>query len=83
MIKTKIVFDCFSFPCEKIAVECSSMQAEKSTWSLRVKILWLTGEFSSCLFDLQNVCRIFLIDRNDKNKNSFLLFFFPLRENYC
>ena len=42
------------------------MQAEKLTWSLRVKILWSTGEFFSCLFDLQNVCgQILLIDRND------------------
>ena len=56
MIKIKIVFHCFSFRCEEIIVDCFLMQAEKLTWSLRVKILWSTGENFPCLFDLQNVC---------------------------
>ena len=58
MIKIKIVFFCFSFRCEEITVECFSMQAENLTWSFGVKILWSTDEIFSCLFDLQNVCRM-------------------------
>ena len=56
MIKIKIVEYCSSFRREEITVDFFSMQAEKLTWSLRVKILWSTGEFFSCLFDLQNIC---------------------------
>ena len=51
----KIVFY-FSFRGKEINVDFFLMQAEKLTWSLRVKILWSTGEFSSCLYDLQNAC---------------------------
>ena len=43
---------------DKDTVECFLMQAEKLTRSLGVKILWSTGEFFPCLFDLQNVCRM-------------------------
>ena len=55
MIKI-IVFFCFSFPCEEITVECFLMQAKKLTQSLKIKILWSTGDFFPCLFDLENVC---------------------------
>ena len=56
MIKIKVVFYFFSFCCEEITVECFSVQSEKLTRALRVKMLWSIGEFCSCLFDLQNVC---------------------------
>ena len=46
-IKKKLFF--CSFRCEEDTAECFSMQTEKLTRSLRVKILWSTGVFF-CLF---------------------------------
>ena len=80
----------------KIKVVLSNMLLHSTTKRFRknvkTKLQFFNVSFipksSSFLWEFQHkqddeIYIFFLIDRNDKDKNSFLLFFVPLRGNYC